>query len=175
MRKFFRQQLRWKKSWLRESLQVMQYFWRKNPIAAVFTYASIAFPFMSPLVVMHAVGARLVGGSAGGLWFYLIGTYAMALLYSLYYAYKRQDGLWYHGMTFVALYMTVLVFQTYWGILTMRDTRWGTRDSTVDHSPIDQSLVTALPPVRQPQCVLGSRVEPEPWAAPWARLVGARS
>ena len=40
-------------------------------------------------------------------------------------------------MTFVLLYMTVLVFQTYWGILTMRDTRWGTRASTVDHHPID--------------------------------------
>ena len=174
MRKFFRQQLRWKKSWLRESLQVMRYFWRKNPVAALFTYASIAFPFMSPLVVMHAVGARLAGGSAGGLWFYLIGTYAMALLYSLYYAYRRQDGLWYHGMTFVALYMTVLVFQTYCGILTMRDTRWGTRDSTVDHSPIDQDLVTALVPVHDPRGDAEPGVAPA-WPAASRTLVGARS
>ncbi|HEX6595478.1 MAG TPA: glycosyltransferase [Acidimicrobiales bacterium] len=145
-RVFFRQQLRWKKSWLRESMQVVRYFWRKNPVAAVFTYASILFPFMAPWVVLHAVGGRLVGGSPGGLWFYVIGTYAMALLYSLYYAFKRQDGLWYHGMTFVALYMCVLVFQTYWGIFTMRDTRWGTRASTVEHARIDQDLVTALPP-----------------------------
>jgi len=147
LRKFFRQQLRWKKSWLRESLEVVRYFWRKNPVAALFTYVSIAFPFFAPWVVLHAVFGRFVGGDISSLWFYLIGTYAMALLYSLYYAYKRQDGLWHHGMTFVALYMTVLVFQTYWGIFTMRDTRWGTRASTVDHKPIDQALVTALPPV----------------------------
>jgi len=147
LRTFFRQQLRWKKSWLRESVYVVRTFWRKNPVAAVFTYASIAFPFMAPFVVLHAVAGRLLGGSASGLWFYLIGTYAMALLYSLYYAFKRQDGMWHHGMTFVALYMAVLVFQTYWGIFTMRDTRWGTRASTVDHQPIDQTLVTALPPV----------------------------
>ena len=145
-RVFFRQQLRWKKSWLRESMQVVRYFWRKNPVAAVFTYASIVFPFMAPWVVLHAVGGRLIGGSPGGLWFYIIGTYAMALLYSLYYAFKRGDGLWYHGMTFVALYMSVLVFQTYWGIFTMRDTRWGTRASTVEHARIDQDLVTALRP-----------------------------
>ena len=143
---FFRQQLRWKKSWLRESMQVVRYFWRKNPLAALFTYASIAFPFMAPWVVLHAVGGRLLGGQPGGLWFYIIGTYAMALLYSLYYAFKRHDGLWFHGMTFVALYMTVLVFQTYWGIFTMRDTRWGTRASTVEHAKIDQSVLTALPP-----------------------------
>ena len=160
-RVFFRQQLRWKKSWLRESMQVVRYFWRKNPVAALFTYASIAFPFMAPWVVLHAVGGRILGGEPGGLWFYIIGTYAMALLYSLYYAFKRHDGLWYHGMTFVALYMSVLVFQTYWGILTMRDTRWGTRASTVDHARIDQDLVTALPP--------GER-DPDPWAVrPWAR------
>ena len=145
-RVFFRQQLRWKKSWLRESMQVVRYFWRKNPVAAVFTYASIAFPFMAPWVVLHAVGGRLLGGRPGGLWFYIIGTYAMALLYSLYYAFKRHDGLWFHGMTFVAMYMTVLVFQTYWGIVTMRDTRWGTRASTVEHARIDQGLLTALPP-----------------------------
>ena len=42
--------------------------------------------------------------------------------------------------------MTVLVFQTYWGIFTMRDTRWGTRASTVEHAKIDQSVLTALPP-----------------------------
>jgi hypothetical protein len=28
----------------------------------------------------------------------------------------------------------------------MRDTRWGTRASTVEHASIDQDLVTALPP-----------------------------
>ena len=145
LRVFFRQQLRWKKSWLRESLWVVRLFWRKNPLAALFTYASIVFPFMAPFVVLHAVAGRLVGGSWSGLWFYLIGTYAMALLYSLYYAFKRHDGLWHHGLTFVVLYMGVLVFQTYWGILTMRDTRWGTRASTVDHNPIDQMHVTALP------------------------------
>ncbi|MGH9178476.1 MAG: glycosyltransferase family 2 protein [Acidimicrobiales bacterium] len=144
--KFFRQQLRWKKSWLRESLHVLRYFWRKNPAAAIFTYASIAFPFMAPWVVLHAVFGRLIGGEPGGLWFYVIGTYAMALLYSLHYAFKRHDGLWYHGMTFVALYMSVLVFQTYWGILTMRDTRWGTRASTVEHATVDQDLVVVLPP-----------------------------
>ncbi len=165
LRKFFRQQLRWKKSWLRESLYVVRLFWRKNPLAALFTYASIVFPFLAPFVVLHAVLGRLVGGSVSGLWFYLIGTYAMALLYSLFYAFQRDDGLWHHGMTFVVLYMAVLVFQTYWGILTMRDTRWGTRASTVDHHPVDPALVTALP----------AGEAGVPAGAPARELVGARA
>jgi hyaluronan synthase len=145
LRVFFRQQLRWKKSWLRESLFVVRMFWRKNPLAALFTYASIAFPFLAPWVVVHAATRGLFGGSSG-LWFYLVGSYAMAVLYSLYYAFRRDDGMWFHGMTFVLLYMAVLVFQTYWGIVTMRDTRWGTRASTVEHSAIDPALLTLLPP-----------------------------
>jgi hyaluronan synthase len=146
LRQFFRQQLRWKKSWLRENLYVVRFIWRKHPLGALFTYAGVAFPFIAPFVVLHAL-TNVSGGQRAVLWFYLIGSYAMAVLYSLYYFVRRPDGLWFHGVSFVALYMTVLVFQTYWGILTMRDTRWGTRDSTVDHARIDQSRVTALPPV----------------------------
>jgi hyaluronan synthase len=146
MRVFLRQQLRWKKSWLRESTYVARYFWRKNPLAAVFTYSSIVFPLISPIVVVHAVYLRFASGTTDGLWFYLIGTYAMALLYSLYYAFRRDTAVWHHGMSFVAVYMAVLVFQTYWGLFTMRDNRWGTRDSTVKHEPVDLSRITVLLP-----------------------------
>ncbi|HEX2076008.1 MAG TPA: glycosyltransferase [Geodermatophilus sp.] len=149
LRRFLRQQLRWKKSWLRESLYVVRYFWRKNPLAALFTYASIGFPLFAPVVVLHALWSGLSGGT-GTFWFYAVGSYAMAVLYSLYYAFVRRDGLWFHGMTFVGLYMTTLVFQTYWGMFTMRDTRWGTRDSTVEHRPVDQQRVTDLAPGAQP-------------------------
>lgn len=146
LRKFLKQQLRWKKSWLRESLTVCRYFWRKHPVAALFTYTSIAFPFLAPLVVGRAVFYRAASGQTDGIWIYLIGTYAMALLYSLYYAHQRETGLWHHGLSFVAVYMGALVFQTYWAMATMRNNHWGTRASTVKHQPIDMELVTALPP-----------------------------
>ena len=158
LRVFLRQQLRWKKSWLRESTYVARYFWRKNPIAAFFTYASILFPLVSPIVVVHAVYLRVVTGTSDGLWFYLIGTYSMALLYSLYYAYRREPGMWHHGLTFVAIYMSVLVFQTYWGIATMRDNRWGTRSSTVKHERVDASLLTIL----LPDSTMGPRAAARP-------------
>lgn len=143
LKRFLVQQLRWKKSWLRESLYVCKYFWRKNPIAVVFTYASICFPLFAPFVVLHALQGGLFGGS-GAFWFYVMGSYAMAILYSLYYSAARGDGLWFHGLSFVGVYMTVLVFQTYWAMATMRNTSWGTRASNVEHRPVDASLLTDL-------------------------------
>ena len=127
VRVFARQQLRWKKSWLRESLHVSRFIWRKHPVAAVLTYMSCLFPWIAPLVVIHAVWFRAVG--VGSPLFYLVGAYVMAVLYSLYYGISRRSPLWWHGITFVAVYMAFLVWQTYYALLTIRNTKWGTRSS----------------------------------------------
>jgi hyaluronan synthase len=128
LRVFGVQQLRWKKSWLRESLHVSSFIWRKNPIAALLTYLGCLFPWVAPIVVLHSVWFRAV--SVGSPLFYLVGAYVMAVLYSLYYAISRRSPLWWHGVSFVAIYMVFLVWQTYYALATIRNTSWGTRAST---------------------------------------------
>jgi hyaluronan synthase len=131
MRRFLVQQTRWKKSWLRESLIASTFFWKKHPIAALATYASIVFPVIAPLIVLRTlvVGPLLHGSSP---FMYLIGLYAMAMLYSLYYAWQRQSPHWWAGVAFVGLYAGVLIWQTYWAIATARRTAWGTRAGLKD-------------------------------------------
>jgi hyaluronan synthase len=124
---FLRQQLRWKKSWLRESLHVSRFIWRKHPVAAAITYMGVLFPWVAPIVVVHAIVWRAVG--TGSPLFYVMGAYVMAVLYSLYYAVRRRSPLWWHGITFVAVYMVFLVWQTYYAVATLRNTSWGTRAS----------------------------------------------
>jgi hypothetical protein len=46
----------------------------------------------------------------------------------------------------VAIYMAVLVFQTYYALLTMRDNRWGTRDAEVVHEAPCPSEITVVEP-----------------------------
>jgi hyaluronan synthase len=129
LRQFLVQQLRWKKSWLRESLYVVRFMWRKHPIAAAMTYMSVIFPWVAPIVVFHSLYWRTLDTSGGDPWFYLIGAYVMALLYSLYYAVSRRSPIWYHGITFIGIYMVFLVWQTYYAVATLRNTSWGTRAS----------------------------------------------
>jgi hyaluronan synthase len=126
-RQFLVQQLRWKKSWLRESLHVVRFMWRKNPGASVLTYMSVLFPWVAPFVIVHSLFWRTFDG--GSPLFYVMGAYVMALLYSLFYAVSRRSPLWWHGLTFVGVYMTFLVWQTYYAVLTLRNTSWGTRAS----------------------------------------------
>ncbi len=139
LRVFATQQLRWKKSWLRESLHVSRFMWRKHPVAAALTYLGVAFPWVAPLVILHAVWFRAVG--VGSPLFYLVGAYVMAVLYSLYYAVHRRSPLWWHGITFVAVYMAFLVWQTYYALVTLRDTSWGTRASVHDDGDVEVSIV----------------------------------
>lgn len=139
MRRFLVQQLRWKKSWLRESLHVVRFIWRKNPVAALLTYMSVLFPWAAPFVIVHSLFWRTFDG--GDPLFYLMGAYVMALLYSLYYAVARRSPLWFHGLTFVAVYVSFLVWQTYYALLTLRNTSWGTRASTHEDAEAEVRVV----------------------------------
>ena len=127
-RLFLRQQLRWKRSWTRESLIIGRFIWRKNPLASLWAYLGIILPLLAPIVAVRAIVWLPLGGS-GAPFIYLIGIYAMALVYGLYYGLKhgRYDTLWVFGVMFVFFYIAFLLWQTYYAILTSRNSSWGTR------------------------------------------------
>ena len=128
LKAFLIQQVRWRKSWLRESLHVVRFIWRKHPVASILTYLGVLFPWVAPVVAFRSLYWHSL--MVGDPWFYLMGAYVMALLYSLYYAVSRKSPLWHHGITFIVIYMAFLVWLTYYALLTLRDTSWGTRAST---------------------------------------------
>lgn len=130
--KFLRQQLRWKRSWTRESLSAMRIIWRKHPAAALATYVGVALPIISPLIAIRALALRPVLMDTGP-WVYILGLYSTALLFGLYYeaTNRRGDRMWFYGVGFVFFYVVVLVWQTYWALCTARRNDWGTRSTTL--------------------------------------------
>jgi hyaluronan synthase len=128
-RLFLRQQLRWKRSWTRESLIVGRFIWRKSPLASLWAYLGIVLPLLAPIVAVRAIVWLPLMGGSGAPFIYLIGIYAMALVYGLYYGLKhgRYDTLWVFGVMFVFFYIAFLLWQTYYAILTSRNSSWGTR------------------------------------------------
>ncbi len=123
---FFRQQLRWKKSWIRESYLACFFMWKRHPVAAFFYYSGVMFPIIAPLIVLNAVVLPLFG-----FWpfsyLYVYGALLMSGLYSLVYLAFSRNRLWVYGILFSFFYMLVLVWQTYYALFTVRQNHWGTR------------------------------------------------
>ena len=98
----------------------------QEPDRAIATYARNVFPLVAPIVIVRALLLASGGGRRRPA-MYLVGLYAMAVLYSLYYAWHGRSPYWWAGIAFVGLYATVLIWQTYWAVVTARRTAWGTR------------------------------------------------
>jgi hyaluronan synthase len=126
--KFLRQQLRWKKSWLRECLIAARFMWKKHPLAAIGFYAQLVFPVVAPLVLLRAfVWIPLVQGDLASVLLYTYGVMLIGLIFSSYYLFWRVQRGWVCGVYFTLYYMFVLVWQMPYAIATSRDNRWGTR------------------------------------------------
>ena len=123
---FFRQQLRWKKSWIRETLIACTFIWRRHPIAAISYYLGALFPFVGPAVVFSAMAMPLITGASYSL-VYLYGALLMSWMYCMVYWARYRNGLWIYGIYFTVLYMFVLAWQTYYALMTVHHNHWGTR------------------------------------------------
>jgi len=130
-RQFMRQQLRWKRSWTRESVIAASFVWRKHPVAAVSAYVGMLLPVVAPVVAVHAL-LMVPAGGGGAPVLYIVGVYVMSVCYGLYYASRkpRYDCLWVYGIIFCFFYLAFLLWQTYWAIITTRSASWGTRPAT---------------------------------------------
>lgn len=144
---FMRQQLRWKRSWTRESLIVASFVWRKNPLGSIAVYVGIMLPLLAPVTAVRAVVFQPVVQGAGWPLIYLAGIYMMALAYGLYYSmhHRRYDTLWVWGVVFCFFYLAFLLWQTYYAMLTTRSSSWGTR-GTPSTGAQPRPLVVPEPP-----------------------------
>lgn len=123
---FLRQQLRWKKSWVRESVIAASFIWKRNPIMAASFYTGLILPLVSPAVIFRSL---VLIPFTMHRWpsAYFFGILVMAVIYGLYYLMHTSDRHWLAGLIFAALSTVFLVWQLPMAILTLRDGRWGTR------------------------------------------------
>ena len=123
---FFRQQLRWKKSWTRETLVASRILWKKHPIAAISYYQSVLLTLMSPFIVLRAVILHplLSGGHPGT---YMLGLCLVYFFLCVVYYYFTRSRYWFYGMAFAWLYVGALCWMNYYAMVTVTRTQWGTR------------------------------------------------
>jgi hyaluronan synthase len=128
---FLKQQMRWKRSWLRESIIAGKFMWKKEPFMAVFFYMGVVVPIAAPIVVtynliyvpiMHKVFPTT----------FLVGILMMALLMSFAQMFLRKSTTWIFGMLFCIYYEVVLLWQMPIAWVTFWKSTWGTRMTPSD-------------------------------------------
>ncbi len=128
---FLRQQMRWKRSWLRESLIASSFIWRKEPFMALFFYIGLIVPIAAPIIVLYnLVYVPLAHGIFPST--FLMGLLLMALLMSFAHLFFRKSRLWVFGIVFCLFYELVLLWQMPVAWVTFWKSTWGTRETPQD-------------------------------------------
>jgi len=126
MRQFLKQQLRWKKSWTRETFVSSKFMWKKHPFLAISHFVGFLLPLAAPFVVFRALIMYPMSNQTPP-YYYFFGIVIMSFVYGLYYYIYMRDNKWIYGVIFSIFYTFLLVWQLPWAILNIRDSKWGTR------------------------------------------------
>ena len=128
---FMKQQMRWKRSWLRESLRAGAFIWKKEPFMSLFFYIGILVPIAAPIIVVHnLIYVPIVYGIFPTT--FLLGLLLMALLMSFAHLLFRRSRLWIFGIVFCLYYELVLLWQMPIAWFTFWKSTWGTRMTPQD-------------------------------------------
>ncbi len=123
---FLKQQMRWKRSWLRESLKAGSFMWKKEPLMAFSFYIGLLIPLIAPLIVLYNLVYIPLFLHIFPTTF-LIGLLMMAFMMSFAQLLLKKSGLWIYGLYFCLYYEAILLWQMPWAWFTFWVSSWGTR------------------------------------------------
>ena len=128
---FLKQQMRWKRSWLRESILAGKFMWKKEPFMSVLFYIGVLVPVAAPVVVIYnlvyvPITHRIFPTT------FLIGLSMMALMMSFAQMFLRKSKTWIFGVVFCIYYEAILLWQMPIAWVTFWKSTWGTRMTPSD-------------------------------------------
>lgn len=126
-KKFFKQQLRWKKSWIREGIVAASFMWKKQPAASFAFYMNFIIPLFGPILVLRLFYKTAILANPLAFGVFILGMVLMGALFSLYLKMVQREKLVFYLPLFSLLYMFVLVWQMPYALIRITDTKWGTR------------------------------------------------
>jgi hyaluronan synthase len=125
-KKFYFQQLRWKKSWIKEGIfNTGSFIWKKNIIASISFYINLIIPMFGPIVVLNVIYQTIYYHSSPLV--FVFGIIVMSILFGIYYNLIFPNKYWGYVAVFTVIYAFVLIWQMPYAFFRLRDVRWGTR------------------------------------------------
>ncbi len=137
-KQFLRQQMRWKRSWLRESLRAGKFIWRKQPFMAFFFYLGLLVPLIAPIIVLYNLVYVPIMYDIFPLTF-LLGLFMMSMMMCFAQLILKKSTLWSYGLLFCLYYEFFLLWQMPWAWVTFWVNDWGTRGKGVRRSQSEEA------------------------------------
>ena len=129
LKKFMRQQIRWKKSWFRVFFfTVPFYFKNRNPFIAATYYLQMIWSFLSPVVAFRSLVYLPLQGHYVDALVYVSGLLFVGLLFAADFKMRnpKSGGMWAYRLLW-AIMGFFLSSLEYYSLLTIKDKSWLTR------------------------------------------------
>jgi hyaluronan synthase len=123
--KFWRQQVRWTKSYLRETYIEGKFIW-KRPWIALMVYFGAFMTFSTFAVTIYTVYLLSFLFNSIPLT-YIVGIFFISIMYAIDYRMNNKDNLWVFYPLWIVVYLGILVWKLPTAILTLKDNAWKTR------------------------------------------------
>lgn len=125
---YLKQQLRWKKSWIREGLFAASFMWRKtHPLASWAFYVNFSFPILAPMIASYVLYKSIVTDNLFLFAIFVSGFVLLGAVFALFVRVYFKHVNWIYMPIFSILFITVFIWQMPYAILTLNKTSWGTR------------------------------------------------
>ena len=125
---YWRQQLRWKKSWIREGIFAGTFMWKKrHPLASFAFYTNFSFPIIGPILAGSVLAKSIM---TNNIWLFVVfisGFLLLGLVFALFVRIYNGVKTWIYMPLFSLLFVSVFIWQMPWALITLRKTHWGTR------------------------------------------------
>jgi hyaluronan synthase len=127
-RQLFKQQLRWKKSWIINAFFTSQFIWKKRPFMAFFYYFPlILISLLAPIMTFRALIYTPISHGILPL-YHIVGVVLITSLFIVYYRFiDQKNKFWPYLFVWSFLTLFVFSFMLVWAAVRIQDRGWGTR------------------------------------------------
>jgi hyaluronan synthase len=128
-KQYFKQQLRWRRSWLNETRVLLTYLHKKNIFSSIFIFFEwVITPLITPFATIIFLAYLVFVMPPGAIATYLIFVGLLALCFGIYFKLGNQDK---KNWLLAALLSTIINVFLFWqlpyALVTFRQNGWGTR------------------------------------------------
>jgi hyaluronan synthase len=127
-RTYWRQQLRWKKSWIREGVFASTFMWKRTHIlASIAFYINFSFPILGPILAGSVLFHSIKTNNPLIFIIFMLGFILLGMVFSIFVKLNFNAKNWMYMPLASLLFVSCFIWQMPWALITLRKTHWGTR------------------------------------------------